>query len=106
MSLFRRTGYDLRNEVGVDKTIEEFDDKIGLKYLNLIHLNDSINDIGSGLDRHEHIGLGKIGKDGFSAILSHSSIKNLPIILETPIDERRGDIENYEYVKALMNIRN
>ena len=99
-------GYDLRNEVGVDKTIEEFDDKIGLKYLNLIHLNDSINDIGSGLDRHEHIGLGKIGKDGFSAILSHSSIKNLPIIMETPIDERRGDIENYEYVKALMNIRN
>ena len=97
-------GYDIRNKAGVDKTIEDFDDKIGLKYLKLIHLNDSANDIGSGLDRHEHVGLGKIGQEGFRAILSHSSVRGHPIIMETPIDGRRGNVENYQYVKHLMEM--
>ena len=97
-------GYDIRNKAGVDKTIEDFDDKIGLKYLKLIHLNDSANDIGSGLDRHEHVGLGKIGQEGFRAILSHSSVRGHPIIMETPIDGRRGNVENYQYVKYLMEM--
>jgi deoxyribonuclease-4 len=97
-------GYDLRNKAEVDKTIEDFDDKVGLKYLNLIHLNDSNNDIGSGLDRHEHVGLGKIGKEGFRAILLHNAIRKLPIIMETPIDGRRGNIENYHYVKHLLEM--
>lgn len=97
-------GYGLRNDAEVDNMFEDFNDKIGLKYLCLIHLNDSINDIGSGIDRHEHIGLGKIGKEGFRAILSHTSVRKLPIIMETPIDARRGNVENYKYVKQLMNI--
>lgn len=99
-------GYGLRNKVEVDNTLREFDDLVGLKNLNLVHLNDSISDLGSGLDRHEHIGLGKIGKEGFSAVLSHSSVRKLPIIMETPIDDRRGNKENYEYVERLRETIN
>lgn len=98
-------GYGLRNQVEVDKTLGEFDDLVGIKYLCLLHLNDSRNDVGSGLDRHEHIGLGKIGEEGFRAVLSHSSVRKLPIIMETPIDDRRGNTENYKYVKRLLEIR-
>ena len=98
-------GYGLRNKVEADKTFREFDDLVGIKYLDLVHLNDSTGYVGSGLDRHEHIGLGKIGEEGFRAVLSHSSVRELPIIMETPIDDRRGNKENYEYVKRLMEIR-
>jgi deoxyribonuclease-4 len=99
-------GYGVRNKVEVDKTFREFDNLVGIKYLKLVHLNDSTNDLGSGLDRHEHIGLGKIGEEGFRAILSHNAVRKLPIIMETPIDDRRGNMENYKYVTRLKETIN
>lgn len=94
-------GYDLRTAEALGKTMEEFDRLIGLSRLKVVHLNDSRGELGSGLDRHEHIGLGKIGEDGFRAILRHKALGQLPLILETPIEPRRDDYGNLEKVREL-----
>jgi deoxyribonuclease-4 len=87
-------GYELRTPEGLDRTIDDFNSSIGLEKLRLVHLNDSKGGLGSGLDRHEHIGLGAIGETGFKTILGFEKIRALPLILETPIDSRRDDLEN------------
>ncbi|MEM1666608.1 MAG: deoxyribonuclease IV [Nitrososphaerota archaeon] len=81
-------GYDLRNEDAVEKTVEQFDNVIGIKHLKVIHINDSKGELGSHLDRHEHVGMGMIGEKGFRAIFHHKALRNLPFILETPEDKR------------------
>jgi deoxyribonuclease-4 len=93
-------GYDLASPPAVDGTLRRFDEVIGLKKIKLVHLNDSKGGLGSKIDRHEHIGLGKIGEKGFRGILK-SSLGALPLILETPIDEKRNDIENLRKVRDL-----
>jgi deoxyribonuclease-4 len=93
-------GYDLFSQGAVEHTLQRFDETIGLKELKLVHLNDSKAGLGSKIDRHEHIGMGKIGEQGFRNILK-SSLGRLPLILETPIDERRDDIENLKVVREL-----
>lgn len=97
------SGYDLRTYESVNMVIEKIEDIIGLQALKVIHLNDSKGPLGSNLDRHEHIGLGSIGRVGVAAFINHATIKALPIIMETPIDTRRGDEENLEIVLNLMN---
>ncbi|HXG07602.1 MAG TPA: deoxyribonuclease IV [Nitrososphaera sp.] len=96
------SGYDLRKESDVHKTLEKFDNVVGLKNLKFIHLNDSKGSLCSNLDRHEHIGLGMIGSEGLAAFLNHKSIRDLPVIMETPIDERRGDEENLKAVLRMI----
>jgi deoxyribonuclease IV len=97
------SGYDLRTYESVNMVIEKIENIIGLQALKVIHLNDSKGPLGSNLDRHEHIGLGSIGRRGIAAFINHATIKALPIIMETPIDTRRGDKENLEIVLNLMN---
>lgn len=94
-------GYDLRSEEAVGATFDLFHDLIGLERLSIIHLNDTLGEIRSGLDRHEHIGLGKIGEEGISAILHHPDLRSLPFIMETPEDDRRDDIGNIAKVREL-----
>ncbi|MDH7597022.1 MAG: deoxyribonuclease IV [Methanothrix sp.] len=94
-------GYDLRDETSLDETLREFDSTVGLGNLMLIHLNDSVGDLGSGLDRHEHIGMGKIGLEGFAAVVNDRRLRELPMIMETPVDERRDDRGNLEVVRGL-----
>jgi deoxyribonuclease-4 len=94
------SGYDLRSEKSVEKTLHVFDEVIGFSKLKLVHLNDSLGGLGSRVDRHEHIGLGKIGENGFRAIL-HSRFRELPLILETPWDDGRCDVDNLRKVKEL-----
>jgi len=98
-------GYDLRTRRAVEKTIHKLDRIIGFERLKLVHLNDSRGGLGSHIDRHEHIGLGNIGEDGFRAILK-SRLSRLPLILETPIDERRSDLENLLKVLELAEAEN
>ena len=95
-------GYDLRTKEGVNKTLDEFRSKIGLSNLKVIHLNDSKEDLNSNRDRHEHIGLGKIGKGGFREFLRHNAVRKLPIIMETPIDSRRDGPGNLKVVLDLL----
>jgi deoxyribonuclease-4 len=93
-------GYDLRSEKAVEKTLHMFDEVIGFGKLKLVHLNDSLAGLGSRVDRHEHIGLGKIGERGFWAIL-HSRFASLPLILETPWRGARSDYDNLRKVRML-----
>lgn len=94
-------GYDLRTEKGVSETFKKFDDAVGFEHLKLLHLNDSKGEMGSNLDRHEHIGLGKIGDKGMSATIKLINKKDIPIVLETPIDNTRDDFGNIRRVKEL-----
>ena len=95
------SGMDLHTEKGVSQTLASFDKEIGFDRLKVVHLNDSEGGQGSGLDRHEHIGMGYIGAKGFKAILHNDHIHDLPWILETPEDERRVDKGNLAMVRKL-----
>ena len=96
-------GYEVRTPESLGSTLDQFDTLIGLDRLKLVHLNDSKGDMGSALDRHEHIGLGKIGKDGFRTILGNKTIKSTPMVLETPIDSRRDDLGNLKVARELAS---
>ena len=94
-------GYDLRTEKSASATLKKFDEAIGFEHLKILHLNDSKGELGCNLDRHEHIGLGHIGEKGLAQVIRTINSKKIPIILETPIDERRDDIGNLKKVKEL-----
>lgn len=94
-------GYELRTESGIQKTFAQFDELIGINNLKIIHLNDTKGDLGSGLDRHEHIGMGFIGEDGFRLLLHRPDVAALPLICETPVDNRRDDAGNIAKVREL-----
>ena len=96
-------GYDLSTSKSVIDTLNKFDQIIGLKYLKVVHLNDSKGELGNGLDRHQHIGRGFIGESGFRELLKNSIIKQLPLILETPIDETFDDEYNINKIYSLAN---
>lgn len=80
-------GYDISTAAGVDSVLEELDRFIGLERLKLLHMNDSKGDCGSHLDRHEHIGEGKIGPGAFRYMVNHPVLKGLPAIVELPYGE-------------------
>jgi deoxyribonuclease-4 len=88
-------GYDLRSIDSVESTFEQFDEIIGLKNLKLVHFNDSRDELGSNLDRHENLGVGKIGKEGLRALCTYKSIHSVPIIMETPIEKHAEDMETF-----------
>lgn len=93
-------GYDLVSRSAVEYTLQRFDKIVGLEELKVVHLNDSKGGLGSRIDRHEHIGMGRIGEKGFRNILK-SKLGQLPLILETPVDKRRSDVENLRKVEVL-----
>jgi deoxyribonuclease-4 len=95
-------GYNLRKEKDVESVLDQFDSVVGLKELRALHLNDSKTDLNSKTDRHEHIGLGKIGRAGFAAILKNKAVRSVPMIMETPIDDRRANSENLKVVLELV----
>ena len=94
-------GYDLRKKEDAKKAIKKFDDAIGLENLKILHLNDSKGELNSNRDRHDHIGLGAIGKEGLGEIVKIMNRNNIPIVLETPIDDLRDDFENISKAKSL-----
>lgn len=94
-------GYDLHSPRAVEETLQRFGSVLGFDILKVIHLNDSKCGLGSGRDRHEHIGMGYIGENGFKAFLKHEAVRNLPFIMETPIDDRRDESGNLRKVREL-----
>ncbi len=94
-------GYDLRTDIAIEETLGIFDELIGIGEIHAVHCNDSKGDLGSHLDRHEHIGMGYIGEAGFSVILRHEPFRHVPLICETPVDDRRGDEGNIRKVREL-----
>ncbi|TLY00541.1 MAG: deoxyribonuclease IV [Thaumarchaeota archaeon] len=94
-------GFDMTSKEAVERTMSLFDEPVGLKEIRVVHLNDSKGPLGGALDRHEHIGLGQIGREGFRAFLHHDSVTDLPLLMETPVDDRRRDAQNLQTVKRL-----
>lgn len=95
------SGYDLRTREAAARTMEEFDRTIGYDRLKVLHLNDAKGPLGCNLDRHYHIGLGSIGEEGLGEVVRTANRINIPIILETPIDEIRTDTDNLRKAKEL-----
>ncbi len=79
-------GYEIRTREGFDETFRKFDEIIGFKYLQGMHINDSKKELASRVDRHDSLGKGLMGMDTFSFIVNDSRFDNMPLILETPED--------------------
>lgn len=96
-------GYDIRTKETYKKVLKEFDDIIGLNLLKCIHMNDSKKDFATHVDRHEHIGKGFIGLEGFRNIMNDRRLLQIPKILETPKGkEQKEDMENIKVLKSLI----
>jgi len=95
-------GYDIRDEKSYNKTFREFDTIIGIKRLKIIHINDSKRELGSRVDRHEHIGRGLIGIKAFDLIMNDRKLKSIPKILETP--KGKDMKEDTVNMKILFNL--
>jgi deoxyribonuclease-4 len=95
-------GYDIRTKLGVDTIAAKIDNTVGLGSLKGMHLNDCLRDFGSHVDRHWHIGEGKIGDDGFKALLNHKAFRDIPKIMETPKETDEDDPRNMKKVRSLV----
>jgi deoxyribonuclease-4 len=96
------SGYDIRTKDKIDETLAQFDRIIGLARLKLLHGNDSKGALGSRLDRHEHIGRGRIGLAGFQALVNHPALQHLDMIIETPKMGSGSDRENLDILARLV----
>jgi deoxyribonuclease-4 len=94
-------GYDVSTESGLRATLNEAERVLGLARVRVIHTNDSKTPLGSRVDRHEHIGKGYIGAEGFRRILTHPKLRGKAFILETPIDKKGDDLRNITRLKNL-----
>ena len=95
------SGYNVSSEAGLKETVAKMDRVLGLENVCVIHANDSKGALGSHLDRHDHIGHGYIGEDGFRRILNHPKLRTKAFILETPVDEEGDELRNMETLKKL-----
>lgn len=84
------SGYDVRSAEGLADTVDRFDEIVGLDRLGSLHLNDSVNPLGSNRDRHADIGDGELGETGCGAFLSEPRFDSLPCVLETPGPDKKG----------------
>jgi deoxyribonuclease IV len=99
-------GYDIGSESGVRKTFREFDRVIGRNCLVAIHVNDSKTGRGSRVDRHEHIGNGRIGLDAFRFIMRSPRLSKIPKVLETPKgNDLAEDVMNLRTLRRLAEVR-
>lgn len=92
-------GHDLRSEAGREELIREVEQKIGWEHVQVLHVNDSKTPCGSGVDRHEHLGRGKIGSAALRAFLRNPELRGIPRIGELPPGERE-DRENMRFLRS------
>ncbi len=105
-------GYDIRSEAGLEQTLDAIDRTIGLENVPVLHVNDSKIPLGGRVDRHAHIGEGKIGRTAFARILRHPRLGTLPpeglpgraFLLETPIDDPGDDRRNVAKLWELAGV--
>jgi deoxyribonuclease-4 len=96
-------GYDLRDSSGYESTWSAFDDELGLDRLRAIHLNDSKRDLGSRVDRHEHIGKGLLGLEPFRLLVNDPRFRGVPMTLETEKGpDLAEDRENLAVLRSLL----
>lgn len=99
------SGYDIRTTDGYERTIEDVEKHVGINRVGLFHLNDSKKPLGSRVDRHEHIGDGQIGVEGFRNLLNDARFRRIPKLLETPKKiEHESDRRNLAMLRSLVAI--
>lgn len=97
-------GYDIANEAGLEAALEEFDRELGLGRLVAVHANDTKQPLGTFRDRHENIGEGHIGLDGFRTVIAHPAFAEVPFLLEVPgFDGQGPDRKNIQRLKRLRS---
>ena len=95
-------GYNIADPEGIEKAMAEFDEEIGLDRLVVVHANDAKVEFGSGVDRHENIGEGYIGIEGFETIMGHAAFADVPFLLEVPGLNKKGpDKPNIDLLKDI-----
>jgi deoxyribonuclease-4 len=100
-------GYDLRTAAAIDDTLGKLDAAVGLERVLVVHANDAKAALGCGLDRHAHIGRGKLGREAFRLLVNHPALAALPFILETPKHDARGrqmDPVNLRTLRGLVDL--
>lgn len=95
-------GYDIGDEETIKTLMEEVERNLGPDKIKLIHLNDSKGALGSHVNRHEHIDLGKIGLKGLGSFINYERLKHVPLILETPKKHEADDPINLEKVRRMI----
>ncbi|HJP17394.1 MAG TPA: deoxyribonuclease IV [Nitrospinota bacterium] len=96
-------GYDITTKKGYKKTFETFNKLVGLDKLKVFHINDSKKELGSRVDRHEHIGKGFLGLKPFKFLVNDRRFANIPKILETPKGpDLKEDVKNFKVLKKLI----
>jgi deoxyribonuclease IV len=96
-------GYPVHTPEGWNSTMDEFDATVGLHRLAVVHVNDSKKPLGSRVDRHDHIGRGQIGLEGFRTLMNDPRFARIPKILETAkSDDMHEDIENMTALRSLV----
>jgi deoxyribonuclease-4 len=94
-------GYNIATAEGLRDTIRTLDLVLGLDHIPVLHANDAKTPLGSRVDRHDHIGEGYIGKEGFRRILSHPKLRGKAFIAETPVDAEGDDLRNVQMLISL-----
>lgn len=95
-------GYDLGTEAGFLNMLEDFGKIVGWQFLRGMHVNDSKGAVGDHLDRHENIGRGFIGKEGFRRIMNCKHFEDIPFILETPWTDNKGYSAEIKILESLI----
>jgi len=94
------SGYDISSIEGLNEVVDSIFTHLGKDKLNLVHINDSKGNLGSGIDHHEHIGKGFIGNECFRELMQNRRYKEIPMILETPKDNEKSDFFNLELLRT------
>jgi len=95
-------GYDVATAQGLEATLAELDEQVGLVNLVAVHANDSKIVLGGGVDRHENVGEGLIGREGFKVIMAHPALRDIPFLLEVPGFDKKGpDKENLDILRQV-----
>jgi len=96
-------GYDIATADGLERTLDEMEQTLGLERLVAVHANDTKNPLGAGIDRHENIGRGHLGEEAFGRLLTHPALDHLPFLLEVPgLDGNGPDLENVGILRRLV----
>jgi deoxyribonuclease-4 len=94
-------GYDIRTRAGLDSTLKKLEKTIGAGRVKVVHFNDSLSELGSRVDRHQHIGRGNIGLAAMGRIINHPFLKDAAFIMETPKESEKDDKRNMATAKRL-----